>query len=245
LALIVISVLKEYTNCHIWFFEYLKFKQLNTTVRMRMRVPDFTSKSKENDHLRLHNKSTLKLTRQAAIQFGIHYFHEIGSDSICKICIANGGSCCIGCSHLADGIGCQLRNTGCTAWLCGFLKYFLYETGHLQEWNSFWDQVPGQDFRRDFTPESFNIHRTISAPDIRSLGEALAADLEELAHDHIALGFIVTLKDKIDKCMDQLELAHDPYNQSRLKRKIAILSSPFHRFHKALREYRSQLAPPR
>lgn len=179
------------------------------------------------------------VSRKTVIEIGINALHEIGSDHICKVCIAHGGSCCNGCRYLAGGIGCQQRNTSCTAWLCGFLKYLLYETGLLQDWNMFWKQVPGQGYREDFTPEFFFVEKSLSVQNIQLLSEALAADLQELARAHIAIGFILTLREKIDKNIDRLETCkHDAKKQTRIKRNIKVLSSPFHRFHKALREYK-------
>ncbi|MBW7475419.1 hypothetical protein K0T92_11725 [Paenibacillus oenotherae] len=185
-----------------------------------------------------------QISRLSVIDLGIRALQDAGSEHICKVCIANGGSCCNGCRHLVRGLGCQLRNTSCTAWLCGFLKYLLYETGHLQEWNYFWEQVPGQDYREDFTPEVVFVDNRLSIPSIRELSEALAADLEELARAHIAIGFIITLREKIDKNIDRLDTCrHDVKKQARIKRNIKILSSPFQRFHKALREYQLHGSP--
>src|SRR5690606_26838296 len=107
----------------------------------------------------------------------------------------------------------------------------------LQEWNLFWDQVPGKGYREDFTPELFFMERSLSVHNIRNLSEALAADLEELAHTHIAAGFIITLREKIDKHIDRLEACdHNPRKRAQIKRHIKILSSPFYRFHDALNE---------
>lgn len=179
-----------------------------------------------------------QISRLSVIDLGIRALQAAGSEHICKVCIANGGSCCNGCRHLVNGVGCQLRNTSCTAWLCGFLKYLLYETGQLQEWNYFWEQVPGQDYREDFTPEVFFVENYLPTYSFGELSEALAADLEELARAHIAIGFIIMLREKIDKNIDRLDTCrHDVKKQARIKRNIKILSSPFRRFHKALREY--------
>ncbi|TBL80460.1 hypothetical protein EYB31_08595 [Paenibacillus thalictri] len=199
--------------------------------------------SSHQDSLSSHESTapSMRISRQTVITMGIHALHEIGSDSICHVCIADGGSCCKGCRHLVTGIGCQKRNTSCTAWLCGFLKFFLYETGLLREWNDFWDQVPGQDYREDFTPEVFYVTKSLHLPDLRNLSEALATDLHELAKSHIAIGFILTLREKIDKHIDQLnECQHDRKKKAKLKRNIKMLSSPFHRFQKELHEYRQK-----
>lgn len=184
-----------------------------------------------------------RVSRQMIIETGINFLHELGTDQICKVCIANSGSCCIGCRHLLNGAGCQQRNTSCTAWLCGYLKYMFYETGLLKEWNEFWNQVPGQDFREDYTPDYIFIKQSLSIQDqtMKDLSEALAADLQELAQSHIAIGFILTLREEIDNNIDRLmDCKNDPKQETKIKRKIKILSSPFYRFHKALSEYRQR-----
>ena len=178
------------------------------------------------------------MSRQTVIKIGVDALNEAGTDLICKVCIMNGGSCCNGCHFLANGIGCEKRNTSCTAWLCGFLKYLLYATGLLKEWDDFWRQVPGQSFREDFTPEFFFVDKQLQMQSIRNLSEALATDLDEIATKHIAIGFIITLREKIDKNIDRLnDCKHDPKKQIKIERNIKVLSSPFLRFQKELREY--------
>ncbi|QHT62486.1 hypothetical protein GXP70_22525 [Paenibacillus lycopersici] len=185
------------------------------------------------------DRSDIKISRQAVIGSGVKALQQIGSAAICTICIGYGGSCCYGCRHLADGIGCRQRNTSCTAWLCGFLKLLLLETGLLEEWNDYWDQVPGQDFRKDFTPDEFFMNRPLRLPNLRRLSEALADDLKDLEDAHIANGFILTLREKIDKNIDLLEgYRGNAIKQNRMRKNIAILSSPFYRFQQELRDYR-------
>jgi|GEM_PF-1494592 hypothetical protein len=180
----------------------------------------------------------MSISRQTVIQIGIDALNEVGSDLICEVCIMNGGSCCKGCHHLANGIGCKERNTSCTAWLCGFLKYLLYATGLLKEWDDFWRQVPGQYFREDCTPETFPVNKLLHMQNIRKLSEALATDLQEIAAKHIAIGFILTLQDKIDKNIDQWNyFRDDPKKRIKFERNIKVLSSPFHRFQIELSEY--------
>lgn len=180
------------------------------------------------------------MSRQTVIQLGVDALSDVGSDLLCKVCIKNGGSCCIGCRYLADGIGCKMRNTSCTAWLCGFLKYLLYATGLLEEWHRFWKQVPGQDYREDFTPPFIFVEGPLHMPNIRTLSEALAADLQELAAESMATGFILTLREKIDRYVDQWELCkNDRKKRIKIERNIQVLTRPFHRFQAELREYRS------
>ncbi len=107
------------------------------------------------------------------------------------------------------------------------------------EWYDFWDQVPGQDYREDFTPEVFFMDKSLNLPDLRQLSEALAADLEEIANAQIAIGFIITLREKIDNKIDQLnDYNHDPKRQKQIKRSIEMLSIPFYRFQRKLSDYR-------
>ncbi|MBD3921662.1 hypothetical protein H8B09_23040 [Paenibacillus sp. PR3] len=179
----------------------------------------------------------LSMSRKAVIEIGVHALNEIGAGSICSVCIKYGGSCCIGCRHLVNGIGCTTRNTSCTAWLCGYLKYLLYATNQLEEWNGFWRQVPGQSYREDDTPEYVTVDKSLHLRSIAKLSEALAADLQELATKHPAIGFIHTLRDKIDKNIDQLNhCKNDPKRRKRIERNIKALSSPFRRFQIELDE---------
>lgn len=206
-------------------------------------MPDFIATDQSDPNSRSFDESDLQIkemSRHSVIKIGVNALYDIGSDYICKICISNGGSCCNGCRYLANGIGCQQRNTSCTAWLCGFLKYLLYETGLLKEWKDFWSQVPGQDYREDFTPAYFFVNKSLYLKDIRNLSEALAADLQELAQTHIEIGFILTLRENIDENINRLDhCEHDPKKQIKIIRNIKILTRPFHRFQIMLRDYRN------
>ncbi|UUZ83110.1 hypothetical protein LJK88_03975 [Paenibacillus sp. P26] len=83
--------------------------------------------------------------------------------------------------------------------------------------------------------------KSLYLPDLRNLSEALATDLHELAKSHIAIGFILTLREKIDKQIDQLhECQHNRKKKNKLKRNIKVLSSPFQRFQKELHEYQQK-----
>lgn len=185
------------------------------------------------------------VSRTSLIDNGMTVLQQWGADHICKVCIANSGSCCRDCRHLLDGVGCQLRNTSCTAWLCGFHKYLLFEVEQLEEWNLFWDDVPGQAFREDSTPEQVIIDKslTIQQQTMEHLGEALAADLQEMERSHIAIGIILTLREKLDKNIDQFMLEDKDHKRKlRIKRKIKVLSSDFQRFHHLLNKYKIELA---
>ncbi|GGE01904.1 hypothetical protein [Paenibacillus nasutitermitis] len=180
------------------------------------------------------------VTREQVIDTGLNALQEIGISHICKVCIFHGGSCCSGCRNLSDQVGCQLRNTSCTAWLCGFLKYMLYKTGLLEEWNDFWDQVPGQDYREDFTPEMFFMKKGLDIPDMQELSAALAEDLDLLAQKQGNPDFILSLRDKLDKNIDQFYYYTSEPIHKNIKRNIDRLADPFHRFHQALSSYQPE-----
>jgi len=130
--------------------------------------------------------------KQEIINEGLDYLHAIGTEEICRVCISYGGSCCKGCRYLKENEGCQLRNTSCTAWLCGFQQYLFLELGLLDHWEEFWNQIPGQDFRRDHTPATVTVTRSLDKPDprIKKISAAFARDLEAWCrreHSNISL----------------------------------------------------------
>ncbi|MFE5321678.1 hypothetical protein ACFQ88_23530 [Paenibacillus sp. NPDC056579] len=179
-------------------------------------------------------------TRQMVIEQGLDYLRGVGSDQICTICIANGGSCCKGCRNLSFKVGCRIRNTSCTAWLCGFLRYFLYEVDLLEEWNSFWRQVPGRDYREDYTPDYFELQKTLRKRNLRFLSNELAEDLKRLSENHPKQRYIIDLRENIDKHLDLLfDWENRPDQRTFIKSNLGTLSKEFYRFHQALKTYRS------
>lgn len=178
-------------------------------------------------------------SRLAVIDQGLDYLDGIGSNHICRVCIAHGGSCCRGCRHLLDGVGCTRRNTSCTAWLCGFLRYVLYETDQLGEWKRFWKQIPGLDYREDYTPDLVKLRYELASPQVKSLGESLAADLSELAGSLPRPELIIDLREQIDFHLDQLSIWRSPGKREAARQQIRQLSKPFRRFHLALEQYRT------
>ncbi|QGQ45532.1 DNA mismatch repair protein [Metabacillus sediminilitoris] len=122
---------------------------------------------------------SIEIKREDIIQHGLNVLQLVGSHYICKVCINSGNSCCKGCEFLKDGFGCQKRNTSCTAWLCGLQKFFLNEIGLLDEWENLWEQVPGQWFRRDNTPETIKIKSLLNIEQLDSkVGKLIATKLE-------------------------------------------------------------------
>jgi len=184
---------------------------------------------------------TASVSRATILESGLSALQQLGAAHICAVCIPRGGSCCSGCQHLLPGVGCQMRNVSCTAWLCGFLKYMLYETGLLRQWNSYWDQIPGLDFRVDYTPDQVTISDSLHLPDLNELSEALSYDLEELSQLHTEVGYILELREKLDRYIDRwldCDAAANPTTARYLQRSIKQLTAPFHRFH-YLREKRN------
>ncbi|PWK10297.1 hypothetical protein [Tumebacillus permanentifrigoris] len=120
-------------------------------------------------------------TRADVIKWGLEYLDDAGTGAICTVCISTGGSCCAGCRHLTPGVGCQRRNTSCTSWLCGYLLFIFHELGILADWYSFWKQVPGIDFRQDFTPSEFPIEKWIDKRNLKILTAAFSQDLQEVS----------------------------------------------------------------
>lgn len=103
----------------------------------------------------------------------------MGAHYICDVCIKSGNSCCQGCALLKDGIGCQKRNTSCTAWLCGLQKFYLNEIDLLDDWERLWEQVPGRYYRKDFTPESVTVKSLIHVKHPNNqLAKKIASKLE-------------------------------------------------------------------
>ncbi|WP_409344503.1 hypothetical protein [Paenibacillus sp. MBLB4367] len=174
-------------------------------------------------------------TRQKAIEAGLDYLHGAGADHICSVCIPNGGSCCIGCDFLNNGVGCQRRNTSCTAWLCGFQKFIFYEAGLITEWESFWEQVPGQLFREDATPPTFGVTSLLQPPKIRFLSEAFAEDLKELIPLNHSL-WILEIKAMVDRYVDMLTQYQDPEIKRKIEKKLHYATKDFRHFNLAVKQ---------
>ncbi|WP_440603642.1 DNA mismatch repair protein [Bacillus sp. GB_SG_008] len=122
---------------------------------------------------------SIEVKKEVIIQHGIEIFRLIGAHHVCNVCIKSGNSCCFSCQHLQDGVGCQERNTACTAWLCGIQSFLFDQIGLLDEWNRFWSEIPGQMFRRDMTPEKVSITALIDTQKLDSrVGELLAERLK-------------------------------------------------------------------
>ncbi|MGG0185619.1 DNA mismatch repair protein [Bacillus rhizoplanae] len=122
---------------------------------------------------------SIEVKKEVIIQHGIEILRLIGAHHVCNVCIKSGNSCCFSCQHLQDGVGCQERNTACTAWLCGIQSFLFDQIGLLDEWNRFWSEIPGQMFRRDMTPEKVSITALIDTQKLDSrVGELLAERLK-------------------------------------------------------------------
>ncbi|MCP1123537.1 DNA mismatch repair protein [Bacillus sp. AFS018417] len=122
---------------------------------------------------------SIEIKKEAIIQHGIEILRSIGAHHVCNVCIKSGNSCCFSCQHLQDGVGCQERNTACTAWLCGIQSFLFDQIGLRDEWNRFWSEIPGQMFRRDSTPKKVSITSLIDTQKLDSRsGELLAERLK-------------------------------------------------------------------
>ncbi|MFD0713319.1 hypothetical protein [Paenibacillus sp. GCM10027626] len=183
----------------------------------------------------------LRLTsKQEVIKAGLNVLYNIGADQICKPCIASGGSCCIDCRFLQPGVGCQQRNTSCTAWLCGFLKYIFFESGLLLQWELFWDQVPGQDYREDYTPDHFDVITWLDSPNIRFLSKAFAQDLTELLQNR-DLFWLLELKEQLDRYVDLWLDYTDPEIKRAIEKKMNALTNEFRHFHSVKEQWKRGL----
>jgi hypothetical protein len=140
---------------------------------------------------------SIEVKKEVVIQHGMEIFHLIGAHHVCKVCIKSGNSCCLLCQDLQDGVGCQKRNTACTAWLCGLQSFLFDQIGLLDEWNRFWSEIPGQMFRRDNTPDEVWINSFINTQNLTSrAGELLAERLNSYVQEGGDLG---KLERKLDK----------------------------------------------
>ncbi len=135
---------------------------------------------RQNVHLWLRrDRLSIEVKKEDVIQHGIEVFRSIGAHYVCNVCIKSGNSCCFSCQHLQDGVGCQKRNTACTAWVCGIQGFLFDQIGLLDEWNRFWIEIPGKMFRRDITPDKIRITTFIDTKKLNSrAGELLAERLE-------------------------------------------------------------------
>lgn len=203
---------------------------------------NYTNGERKRLKCKRRDSDLMTTSRQMVIEQGLDYLRDVGSDQICNICIAKGGSCCKGCRNLSFKSGCRIRNTSCTAWLCGFLRYFLYEVDLLEEWHSFWKQVPGRDYREDYTPDYFEFQKTLKKRDLRFLSYELAEDLKRISENYHEQGYIFVLRERIDSHLDLLfDWENKPEKRALIKSDLGALSSEFYRFHKALETYRQQL----
>lgn len=174
-------------------------------------------------------------SREYLIDYGMRILNGLGTDHICKVCIQNGGSCCRSCSHLINGLGCQNRNTSCTAWLCGYLKLLFYKAGLFKDWHAFWDEVPGIDFRKDFTPPFVKMTTHLEVPMMRELGEALANDLKKkMSRDQDNIDFIVLASD-LDELIDEIEIAENSGIAADLIKRLNYLIKDFFEFQQAIK----------
>lgn len=171
------------------------------------------SKFFHNKKMNGANALMVEMKKEEIIAYGLAVLQSIGAHHICRVCIENGNSCCRGCEFLEEGIGCQKRNTSCTAWLCGLQKFFLHEIGLLKEWESMWDQVPGQCFRRDETPHMVSVDKLITyKTEDEKIAKLIAEKLEIFVEEG---GSIAKLESKLgfDFEMKKINKYHPLYGR--------------------------------
>ncbi|MFD2115332.1 hypothetical protein ACFSTH_09915 [Paenibacillus yanchengensis] len=175
--------------------------------------------------------ATFILEKETAITNGLQGLQSVGANNICEVCIASGGSCCNECPFLKDKVGCQQRNISCTAWLCGYLKYLLYELDLLTHWNVFWEQVPGQSYRMDFTPDQFPVELQLQIPELPQYAAYIAKDLQQLVRQRGGALIAFELRERLDRQIDRLDL-YEPGSRSykRVQKNIQKLAEPFSQF---------------
>jgi|GEM_PF-2723335 len=174
------------------------------------------------------------VSRSYIIDHGLRALAGLGAERICRICIGCGGSCCHGCGHLRPGVGCQNRNTSCTAWLCGYLKLLFYKAGVLTAWDSFWEQVPGLAFRHDTTPSWLTMSASFEPPDLPELGAALARDLSRMMSTARSNVDFVILAGELDELVDEISFAGSSEIAEHYNRKLDQAIENFTEFRQAL-----------
>lgn len=174
-------------------------------------------------------------SRKYLIDYGMRTLDGLGAGHICKVCIQKGGSCCRSCNHLINGVGCQNRNTSCTSWLCGYLKLLFYKAELIKDWNTFWDEVPGIDFRKDYTPPLIKLTMHFDVPIMSELGEALAKDLKnKLSQDKDNLDFII-MASELDELVDEIQYAKNSDIEIQSIKRLNYLIKDFNDFQEAIK----------
>lgn len=105
----------------------------------------------------------------------------------------------------------------------------------LKDWHAFWDEVPGIDFRKDFTPPLVKMTKHLEMSNLRELGEALAIDLKtKLGKDKDNLDFIV-LKEDLDELIDEIVISKNSDIAARLKKRLHYLIKDFCEFQQVIK----------
>jgi len=103
----------------------------------------------------------------------------------------------------------------------------------ITEWESFWDQVPGQQFREDTTPPSFVVDRMLESPKIRFLSEAFAEDLKEQIANNYPY-WVLEIKETLDRYVDMLMDYTDPEIKRKIEKKLRYVLKDFKNLQLAL-----------
>ncbi|PGZ92958.1 hypothetical protein [Bacillus sp. AFS029533] len=110
----------------------------------------------------------------------------------------------------------------------------LYKAGLLDEWERFWEQIPGQAYRMDYTPAIVSIQKEIEIPSIQLLSEAFAKDLIRLNAKHKSSENIIELNDKLDRYITRFSIYTDEEILEKAKNELEELISCFYSFEFAL-----------
>ncbi|MCD1261777.1 hypothetical protein B5M42_023555 [Paenibacillus athensensis] len=182
----------------------------------------------------INDEDIYVVSRSYMIDLGLRALAGLGAESVCRVCIGCGGSCCQNCGHLRPGVGCQSRNTSCTAWLCGYLKLLFFKSGVLTAWDAFWEQVPGLAFRHDTTPSWVTMSVSLEPLSLPHLGEALARDLSRMLGSGRSNVDFVVLAGELDELIDEICFAGSSEIADHYVRKLDLAIEGLTEFRQAL-----------
>lgn len=68
--------------------------------------------------------------------------------------------------------------------MCGIQTFLFDQIGLLDDWNCFWNEIPGKMFRKDSTPDNVRIKGLIDMEGLDSWGGSLLAErLNTFVHE--------------------------------------------------------------
>ena len=102
----------------------------------------------------------------------------------------------------------------------------------ITEWESFWNQVPGQQFREDTTPSSFTVSSWLDVPKIRFLSEAFAEDLKEHLQPTYPF-WLLEIKETLNRYVDMILEYKDPEIKRKIEKKLKYATKDYRHFQLA------------